>query len=108
MISAALWYAVRLCHSVRSCHSPALSLNRSDVARVRLATGKPLGKNLTSGSLPTLPRRMTLLTLFGMTFLRFCVRQKHSRTRYATLLQGPFSKACNRSTTVPHVQLFRL
>src|ERR1700742_1873346 len=80
MISATLWYAVRLCHSVRSCHSPALSLNRSEVARVRFATGRPLGKNLTSGALPTLPRRMTLLTLFGMLFLLFQVRQKHSRS----------------------------
>src|ERR1700677_564233 len=89
MISAALWYAVRLCHSVRSCHSPALSLKRSEVARVRLATGKPLGKNLTSGSLPTLPRRMTLLTLFAMMFLLFWVRQKHSRTYSAALLVEP-------------------
>jgi hypothetical protein len=32
---------------------------------------------------------MTLLTLFGMTFLRFSVRQKHSRTRYAPLLSQP-------------------
>src|ERR1700677_473729 len=85
MISAALWYAVRLCHSVRSCHSPALSLKRSDVARVRLATGKPLGKNLTSGSLPTLPTRMTLLTLFGMMLPLFWVRLKNSRTEPAGL-----------------------
>jgi hypothetical protein len=54
--------------------------------------------------LPTLPRRMTLLTLFGMTFLRFCVRQKHSRTRYATLLADLFSQPYNRSR-VPHISL---
>src|SRR5580658_5836624 len=33
---------------------------------VRLATAEPLGRNFTSGSLPTLPRRMTLLTLLAM------------------------------------------
>src|ERR1700682_1197988 len=53
-----------LCHSVRSCHSPLLSLKRSLVARLNLATAVPLGVNLTSGSLPRFPRRMTLLTLF--------------------------------------------
>jgi hypothetical protein len=33
-----------------------------------------------------LPRRMTLLTLFGMVFLLFWVRLKHSRTHSAALL----------------------
>src|SRR5215472_8802402 len=55
-----------LCHSVRSCHSPALSLYRSLVARLNLATGTPLGVNLTSGSLPRFPTRITLFTLFAM------------------------------------------
>src|SRR3984893_1231155 len=53
-----------LCHSVRSCHSPLLSLKRSLVASVSLATGVPLVVYLTSGSLPRLPMRITLLTLF--------------------------------------------
>src|SRR5215472_3847983 len=55
-----------LCHSVRSCHSPALSLYRSLVARLNLATGTPLGVYLTSGSLPRFPTRITLFTLFAM------------------------------------------
>src|SRR5258708_35573833 len=53
-----------LCHSVRSCQLPSLSLNRSLVAKLNLATGVPWGVYLTSGSLPRRPRRMTLLTLF--------------------------------------------
>src|SRR6266851_381957 len=53
-----------LCHSVRSCQLPSLSLKRSLVARVNLATGVPCGVYFTSGSLPRLPTRMTLLTLF--------------------------------------------
>src|SRR5215467_1964248 len=55
-----------LCHSVRSCHSPALSLYRSLVARLNFATGTPLGVYLTSGSLPRFPTRITLFTLFAM------------------------------------------
>src|SRR5258708_34198619 len=53
-----------LCHSVRYCQLPSLSLNRSLVAKLNLATGVPWGVYLTSGSLPRRPRRMTLLTLF--------------------------------------------
>src|ERR1039457_7042353 len=53
-----------LCHSVRACQLPSLSLKRSLVARLNLATGVPCGVNFTSGSLPRLPMRMTLLTLF--------------------------------------------
>src|SRR5207302_3335589 len=64
MISASRCQATMLCHSVRSCHSPALSLNRSLVAMLNLATGVPLGVYLTSGSLPRFPTRITLLTLF--------------------------------------------
>src|SRR5690348_14482615 len=63
-ISAVRDQAVMLCHSVRSCHCPSLSLKRSFVARVNFATGVPEGVYFTSGSLPRLPRRMTLLTLF--------------------------------------------
>jgi hypothetical protein len=39
---------------------------------LKLATGKPLGKNLISGSLPTLPTRMTLLMLFAMMSFYLC------------------------------------
>src|SRR5271170_83091 len=53
-----------LCHSVRSCQFPSLSLKRSLVASENLATGIPPGVYFTSGSLPRFPIRMTLLTLF--------------------------------------------
>src|ERR1700733_12606844 len=53
-----------LCHSVRSCHWPSLSLKRSFVAIENLATGMPPWVYFTSGSLPRFPIRMTLLTLF--------------------------------------------
>src|SRR2546423_8978730 len=65
-----------LCHSVRSCHSPPLSLYRSFVASVSFATGAPLGVYFTSGSLPRFPSKITLLTLLpainapSATFLR--------------------------------------
>src|SRR5689334_4220088 len=64
-----------LCHSVRSCHSPPLSLKRSLVARLNFATGTPLGVYLTSGSFPRFPTRITLLTLFAIerTFLQECL-----------------------------------
>src|SRR5436309_9203591 len=66
MISARRCQATMLCHSVRSCHSPALSLKRSLVAMLNLATAVPLGVYLTSGSFPRFPTRITLLTLFAM------------------------------------------
>src|SRR5579862_1950237 len=53
-----------LCHSVRSCHWPSLSLKRSLVANENLATGIPPWVYFTSGSLPRFPIRITLLTLF--------------------------------------------
>src|SRR6266478_2120533 len=53
-----------LCHSVRSCHWPSLSLKRSLVASENFATGLPCGVYLISGSLPRFPTRMTLFTLF--------------------------------------------
>src|SRR5450755_88240 len=65
-ISAVRWKATRLCHSVLSCQLPSLSLKRSLVASVKRAIAMPLGVYFTSGSLPRLPRRMTLLTLFAM------------------------------------------
>src|SRR5450755_233811 len=62
-ISARRCQSTTLCHSVRSCHSPFLSLKRSLVARAILATGVPLGVNFTSGSLPRLPISVTRFKL---------------------------------------------
>src|SRR5436853_6801429 len=56
-----------LCHSVRSFPSPlCLSLKLSLVAMLNLVTAVPCGVYLSSGSLPSVPIRMTLLTLFAM------------------------------------------
>src|SRR6266850_1540190 len=63
-ISASRSHNTMLCHSVRSCHWPSLSLNRSLVASENFATGLPCGVYLISGSLPRFPTRMTLFTLF--------------------------------------------
>src|SRR5437763_13640329 len=68
-ISANRCQSTTLCHSVRSCHSPPLSLKRSFVARVSFATAAPLGVYFTSGSFPKFPRRITLLTLFMISLL---------------------------------------
>src|SRR5271165_271945 len=65
-ISAVRWKATRLCHSVRSCQLPSLSLTRSVVASENRATAMPACVYFTSGSLPRLPIRMTLLTLFAI------------------------------------------
>src|SRR5450755_4964918 len=62
-ISARRCQSTTLCHSVRSCHSPDLSLKRSLVANVIFATAVPLGVYLISGSLPRLPMSVTLLRL---------------------------------------------
>src|SRR4051794_3897687 len=51
-----------LCHSVRSCLSPFLSVKRSSVASENFATLVPLGIERISGSLPRRPTRMTLFT----------------------------------------------
>src|SRR5258708_3622860 len=59
-----------LCHSVRSHHSPLLSLYRSLVARLNLAIAIPPWVNLTSGSFPRFPINMTLFRLFGILLLR--------------------------------------
>ena len=45
---------------------PVLSLKRSLVAMEKVATATPLAVALISGSLPTFPRRITLLTLFAI------------------------------------------
>src|SRR6266851_3400370 len=68
-ISARRCHATMLCDSVRSCLSSFRSLNLPLVARLKLATGVPLGEYLTSGSLPTFPTRMTLFTLLGISAL---------------------------------------
>src|ERR1700759_4847441 len=60
------WKATRLCHSVLSVQLPVWSLARSAVASEKLATVMPPWVVRISGSLPTLPRRMTLLTPFAM------------------------------------------
>src|SRR5579883_252872 len=78
-----------LCHSVRSCHSPALFLNRSLVAMLNFATGVPLGVYLTSGSFPRFPIKMTLLTLLDtMVLLQLnasksavLLSRRHARTQ---------------------------
>src|SRR6202034_4781195 len=59
------------CHSVFSLRSPVLlSFQDSDVARRRLAIGRPSWVRRISGSAPRLPIRITLLTLPAMTLLR--------------------------------------
>src|SRR5438270_105399 len=60
--SAGLPQTTMRCHSVRSCFCPCLSVQFSLVAMVKFATACPLGVYRTSGSLPRLPMRMTLLT----------------------------------------------
>src|SRR5688572_9206401 len=57
-----------LCHSVFSRRSPdCLSRQLSDVARGKLTTGSPELSRRVSGSLPSLPPRMTLFPLPAMT-----------------------------------------
>src|SRR5262245_13926153 len=56
------------CHSVFSLRLPdCLSRQLSEVATERFTTGSPELRRRTSGSLPRLPTRMTLLTLPAMT-----------------------------------------
>src|SRR5882757_7450215 len=55
-----------LCHSVLSAQLPWASFARSAVASEKLATVMPPAVERISGSLPTLPRRKTLLTPFAM------------------------------------------
>ena len=62
-ISANRLKKTTLCHSVRSCCSPVfLSFQLSLVAIEMLATALPFGIYRTSGSFPTFPTRITLLT----------------------------------------------
>src|SRR5437667_5761489 len=56
-----------LCHSVRSWRAPdALSFQTSSVAMENRQKGVPLAVYLSSGSRPSLPTRMTLLTDFAI------------------------------------------
>src|SRR5882724_4092114 len=88
-ISASLCQATMSCHSARSCHSPALSLKRSLVARLNFATGTPLGVYLTSGSLPRFPTRITLFTLFGI----ICLRWSEMRVGFTHTQSCPWNRA---------------
>src|SRR5580658_9147138 len=60
------------CHSVFSFRSPlALSRQDSEVATDRFTTGSPLVMRRTSGSLPRLPTKITLLTLPAIACLHY-------------------------------------
>src|SRR6267154_1553464 len=61
-ISACLPQTTILCHSVRFCRSPALSLYVSSVATEKLATAWPPPVYRVSGSRPSRPTRITLFT----------------------------------------------
>src|SRR3954471_21173436 len=59
-----------LCHSVFSWRSPdALSFHTSSVAIEKRQNGVPLEVYLSSGSLPSLPIRITLFTDFAIQLL---------------------------------------
>src|SRR5205823_13296991 len=74
------------CHSVRSCFCPCLSVQFSLVAMVKFATACPLGVYRTSGSLPRLPMRMTLLTPLPAMLASLQVE-------VGTLAQGPDTRS---------------
>src|SRR6266403_3897664 len=61
-ISACLPHTTILCHSVRFCRSPALSLYVSSVATEKFATAWPPPVYRVSGSRPRRPTRITLFT----------------------------------------------
>jgi hypothetical protein len=61
-ISASLRQTTMLCHSVRSCRVPLLSVHDSLVAMLKLQTGSPLGVCFNSGSRPRLPMSIALFT----------------------------------------------
>src|SRR5581483_8010847 len=73
-----------LCHSVRSCFSPFLSVKRSSVAMVNFATLLPFGVERISGSLPRRPTRMTLLIIVRFSDLQF----KSERAAAVVFLHG--------------------
>src|SRR6267142_6891512 len=66
-ISARRSHATMLCHSVRSWRSPdPLSFHTSSVASENRQNGVPLAVYLSSGSRPSRPTRITLLTDFAI------------------------------------------
>src|SRR5499427_6702103 len=68
------------CHSVFSLRSPEfLSRQLSDVATLSCTIGRPSWVRRTSGSLPRLPTRITLLTLPAMTILHAANRRRALR-----------------------------
>src|SRR5450432_4939076 len=97
MISANRCQATMLCHSVRSCHSPPLSLNLSLVAGLNLTTGTPEGVYLISGSVPRFPIRITLLMLFAIFFFLFPLPVHQSPDwEHSSLSPGPRILSCCR------------
>src|SRR5579863_5871131 len=79
-----------LCHSVRSCQLPSLSLKRSLVASENLATGMPPGVYFTSGSLPRFPIRMTLLTLLPAMNAAPSALGRHAKSTQNYGLEGQY------------------
>lgn len=65
-ISASRLQTTIWCHSVRRCLSPFLSVHDSSVAREKLATGVPDVVYRTSGSRPSLPTKIALLTILNL------------------------------------------
>ena len=61
-MSAKFRHAIMLCHSVRFCILPSLSLYDSDVANENFASVNPSSKVLSSGSLPKFPMSVTLFS----------------------------------------------
>src|SRR6266581_986106 len=71
MISAVRLKATRLCHSVLSCQFPWPSFWRSAVASENEATMVPPFVERITGSLPTCPSKIALLTPFDIAVLLF-------------------------------------
>src|SRR3984885_1867893 len=71
MISAVRLKATRLCHCVPSCQFPWPSFWRSAVASENEATMVPPFVERISGSLPTCPTKIALLTPFDIAVLLF-------------------------------------
>src|SRR6476469_4892424 len=77
------------CHSVFSLRSPVVvSRQLSDVAMRRLAMGRPSCVRRISGSLPTLPTRITLLTEPAMLASSHDCREGRQTTLLVTLAAG--------------------
>src|SRR5271165_3264024 len=67
--------ALMLCHSVLSCQVPSLSFTDELVASENVAMVMPLGVDFTSGSLPRLPSKITLLTPRAMRTAPVCITE---------------------------------